>query len=460
MTFPRHTLPSFEPYRVKTVEPIHRSTPEQRRRWLKDAEYSLFRIPAERVMIDLLTDSGTGALSADQWSAMMRGNESYAGSTSYQRLVESVQKVTGIGNVLPTYQGRVSERILVEAVIGKPHAGRGMIVPNNAHFDTTRCMIEQSGAEAFNLLAHSGDDSASLAHFKGDIDLQKLESLLKDRGEDVPLVMLTLTCNSNGGQPVSLANIRAVRKLCDRHGKALFFDACRFAENAMLIKQREASEMRRSIMEIVREMFDLCDGAELSARKDLLSNTGGLLLIRDENLFRKACNLSVLTEGFGVSYGGLAARDLECIAVGLQEAIDERHLSQRIGSIQQLGERLIEGGVGIVQPVGGHAVFIDAEEFCPHIPRDSSPAHSLACALYEHAGIRAIRIGSVLNNQRTGEPMELVRLAIPRRTYMQSHLDYVAAAVIDLKTRASQIHPVPIAPAAIGKMIEPEFAAA
>src|SRR5436190_4811385 len=282
MTFSRQSLPSFEPYRVKTVEPICVSTPEQRRRWLKEAEHNLFRIPAERVMIDLLTDSGTGALSAEQWAAMMRGNESYAGSTSYQRLVDSVQKITGIGNVLPTQQGRVSERILVEAIIGKPEPTRGrgrgrrrgMIVPNNAHFDTTRFMIEQNGAEAFNLLCEGGDNPADLSPFKGDIDLRKLEQLLNQRGNDVPFVMLTLTCNSNGGQPVSLANIRGVRKLCDRHRKMLFIDACRFAENAMLIKLREPNEAKRSIAEIVREMFDLCDGAEMSARKDGLSNTG------------------------------------------------------------------------------------------------------------------------------------------------------------------------------------------
>src|SRR5436190_1953864 len=348
MTFSRQSLPSFEPYRVKTVEPICVSTPDQRRRWLKEAEHNLFRIPAERVMIDLLTDSGTGALSAEQWAAMMRGNESYAGSTSYQRLVDSVQKITGIGNVLPTQQGRVSERILVEAIIGKPEPTRGrgrgrrrgMIVPNNAHFDTTRFMIEQNGAEAFNLLCEGGDNPADLSPFKGDIDLRKLEQLLNQRG------------------------------------------------------------------------------------KDVLSNTGGLLLIRDADLFRRACNLSVLTEGFGMSYGGLAARDLECMAVGLQEVIDERYLAQRIATIAQLGQRLMDGGVAIVRPVGGHAVFIDAEEFCPHIARGNSPAHSLACALYEHAGVRAIRIGSVLCDRKINEPMELVRLAIPRRTYMPSHLDY------------------------------------
>lgn len=457
------TIPiEFEPFRVKTVEPIHLTTREQRRRFLKDADHNLFRLRAEHVMIDLLTDSGTGAMSSQQWAGMMRGDESYAGSSSFHRLSETVQRITGIEFVLPTHQGRVAERLLVESIIGKAPTGNGMIVPNNAHFDTTRCMIEASGAEAYNLLCAEGDDAFNTAPFKGNLDPRKLEQLLEPAtgmAGDVPFVMVTVTCNSNGGQPVSLANLRAVREICDRHGKMLILDACRFAENAWFIKQREAGQKDRPIHAIVREMFDLADGAVMSARKDALCNAGGLLLLRDEHFYRKACNLCVLTEGFQMTYGSLPGRDLDAIAVGLQEAMSESYLGGRSHLIARLAQQLAEAGITAVEPVGGHAIFLDAQRFCPHLGRADNPAHALACAIYEHGGIRGTRIGSVLRT-RDEQPLDLVRLAIPRRTYTQSHLDYVARVVIDLKRQASTIPAVKAALPATVRCEEPEFQAA
>lgn len=451
------TIPcNFEPYRIKTVEPIRITTRDERRRILREAHFNLFRIPAESVMIDLLTDSGTGAMSSAQWAGMMRGDESYAGSSSFYRLADVVKRITGIGNVLPVHQGRIAERLLVEAMIGKADAGNGMIVPNNAHFDTTRAMIEGSGAEACNMLCRGGDDPADTALFKGNMDVQKLEELLMDRGEDVPFVMLTLTCNSNGGQPVSLQNVNAVREVCDRYGKLLFLDCCRFAENAWFIKQREPGQNQRPIHAIVRDVFDLCDGAAFSAKKDGLMNIGGLLLLRDEHYYRKACNLCVLTEGFQMTYGSLPARDLEAMAAGVLEAMDETYLHCRVNSIERSADQLVRGGVSIIQPPGGHAVFVDAENFCPHLTRAGNPAHSLACAIYEYGGIRSSRIGSVMRN-RHGQAMELVRLAVPRRTYTQAQLDYAGQVLIDLKTRSAQIESVKAPPPATVRCEEPEF---
>jgi len=432
---------SFDPFRVKTVEPIALTTAAQRRVALEHAQFNLFRIPADQVMIDLITDSGTGAMSSRQWAGMMRGDESYAGSASFHRLTETITQITGLKHVLPTHQGRVSERLLVEAIIGTPHAGNGKIVPNNAHFDTTRFMIEASGAEAFNFLGEGGDDPESDSPFKGDMHIADLEDLLQRRGKDVPFVMLTITCNSNGGQPVSLKNIKHVRALCDKYKKKLFLDACRFAENAWFIKRREPGQSNRSIAEIVRDMFDLCDGAVMSARKDALANCGGMLIVRDETLFKKACSLCVLTQGFQMTYGSLAARDLEAIAVGMTEALDENYLAARRDSIDRLAKALTAGGVKLVQPIGGHAVWIDARAFAPHLPDDVCACHAVACALYEHGGIRGTCIGSVLKDPRNGDSLDLLRLAVPRRTYTPSHLDYVAAVVCDLKQHASMIKP-------------------
>ena len=422
-------------------------------------------------MIDLLTDSGTGVMSANQWAAMMRGDESYAGSMSYHRLANVVREVTGMPHMLPVHQGRVAERLLVEAVIGKAPSGNGMVVPNNAHFDTTRSMIESSGAETVNLveMRHGGTKarereiksshssnvrlSDTSCVFMGDIDPAALEGLLQGRGDDVPFVMMTITCNSNGGQPVSLENLRDVREICDRHRKMLILDACRFAENAWFIQQGNQQSTARSqlkadsrklkaipsIASIVRQIFDLVDGAVMSTRKDALCNVGGLLLLRDEHFYRKACNLCVLTDGFQMTYGTLPGRDLEALAVGLQEALDDTYLSARIEAVHRLAGDLSRAGLGVIQPTGGHAVFIDAEDFCPHLSRAQSPAHALACAIYEHTGIRCTRIGTILKNDR-GEPKEIVRLAIPRRRYSLAQMEYIATSIIDLKSRAHEIH--------------------
>ena len=426
----------IEPFRIKSVEPIRLSTPAERRRYLREAAYNLFHIPADRVMIDLLTDSGTGAMSSEQWAGVMRGDESYAGASSYYRFLEVIEQLTGMKNVLPTHQGRASERILVEVMIGSGEAGRGLIVPNNAHFDTTGANIEHSGAEAIDLLTPEGESPSHLGPFKGNMDLGKLEALLAERAADVPFVMVTVTCNNNGGQPVALENLRAVRALCDRHGKRLFLDAARFAENAWFIREREAGQSGRSVRQIVRDMFDLADGATISAKKDGLVNIGGVLLIRDDGSFRQACNLLILTEGF-VTYGGLAGRDLEAMAVGFREVLDHDYLRYRIRSVEYLGEKLAAGGVAIVQPPGGHAIYIDAASFCPHIPRSQFPGQALACGLYEHGGIRSCEIGSVMLGEHA--VMELLRLAIPRRTYTQSHIDYVIEVILDLKKRAAKL---------------------
>ncbi len=457
----------FEPFRAKIADPITHSTVQQRRRFLFEAEHNLFRLRSEQVIIDLLTDSGTGAMSSNQWAAIMRGDESYAGSMSYFRLADVVKKVFGMPHMLPTHQGRIAERLLVEAVIGKTPAGNGLVVPNNAHFDTTRCMIETSGAEAFNLLCEGGERAKAAgkgagAVFKGNMDLHKLEALLKERGDDVPFVMVTVTCNSNGGQPVSMENLRGVRSLCDRFGKMLFLDACRFAENAWFIKEREAAtgsgNRDRSVASIVREMFDLADGAVMSAKKDGLCNVGGLLVMRDEHFYRKACNLCVLTEGFQMTYGSLPGRDLEAMAVGLVEAMDATYLQSRVEQVRGLAIELASAGIAVVEPTGGHAVYLDAEDFCPHLSRAENPAHSLACAVYEEGGIRCTRIGSVLKNG-VGEPMELVRMAIPRRLYNQTHMEYVARTIIGLKARASEIQPIKSALPAAVRMEEPALEA-
>ena len=426
----------IEPFRIKSVDPIRMTTQEQRLASLQRAHFNLFQIPATDVIIDLLTDSGTGAMSSEQWAGLMRGDESYAGATSYYRFLERLEKLTGMRNVLPTHQGRASERLLVEVLIGSGTDGNGMIVPNNAHFDTTRANIEHSGAEAIDLLTDEGARSETIAPFKGDLDVAKLESLLNERADDVPFVMVTVTCNSNGGQPVSLANLRQVRELCDAYGKLLFLDACRFAENAWFIKTREPSQASKSVPRIVREMFDLADGATISAKKDGLVNIGGVLLIRDDVLFTSASNLLILTEGF-VTYGGLAGRDLEAMAIGFEEVMHEDYLRYRIRSTEYLGEKLSEGGVAIVQPPGGHAVYIDASALLPHIPPHEFPGQALACALYGQGGIRTCEIGSVMMGEHA--VMQLVRLAIPRRTYTQSHIDYVIEVVLDVKQCAGAL---------------------
>lgn len=414
----------IEPFRIKVVEPIRMTTPAEREDVLRGADFNLFRIHADDVLIDLLTDSGTGAMSSLQWAGVMRGDESYAGAKSWFALEESVRALTGFEHILPTHQGRASERILFELV-----GGAGKVVPNNNHFDTTRANIEHSGARAVDLVIAEGRDPRSRHPFKGNLDTAALERLIAEVGaEHIPLVMITVTNNSGGGQPVSLENIRAVRALCDRHGLPLFLDACRFAENAWFIKKREPGCAEKPVAGIVREMFSLCDGATISAKKDGLVNIGGLLLLRDRELMRRADELLILTEGY-LTYGGLAGRDLEAMAQGFREVVDEDYLHYRIRSTEYLGERLLRAGIQIVEPPGGHAIYIDAAAFAPHIPRENFPGQALAVAMYREAGIRACEIGSVMFGKSGRPPMELVRLAIPRRVYTQSHIDYVIEAL-------------------------------
>ena len=430
----------IEPFRIKVVEPIRMTTREHREQVLREAGFNVFMIKAEDVLIDLLTDSGTGAMSSEQWAGIMRGDESYAGATSFHRFYDRVHSLTGFDHILPTHQGRASERILFE-VLGGPN----LIVPNNNHFDTTRANVEHSGAEALDLVIDEGRVPSSRHPFKGNLDPAKLEALFEKVGpERIPVVMLTVTNNSGGGQPVSLENIRAIRKICDKYRTPFFLDACRFAENAWFIKQREPGQQNRTVPEIVREMFDLADGATISAKKDGLVNIGGVLLFRDEELARNARNLLILTEGFP-TYGGLAGRDLEAMAQGFEEVVHEDYLQYRVRSTEYLGEKLLAGGVQIVEPPGGHAIYIDAGAFCPHIPPASLPGQAVVCAFYRHAGIRAVEIGSLMFGGHGQAPaMELVRLAIPRRVYTQSHVDYVIEAILEVHAERDRLHPLEI----------------
>lgn len=429
----------IEPFRIKAVEPIRMTTAADRDRILREADFNPFLIHAKDVLIDLLTDSGASAMSSEQWAGIMRGDESYAGSESFWRLRSVLKDLTGFEQVLPTHQGRASERLLFELIGGKCSDGSPKVVPNNAHFDTTRANIEHSGAEAVNLPIPEAKDPRNRHPFKGNMDVAALDALITKVGRDrIPVVMMTVTNNTSGGQPVSLENLRAVRKVCDKHKLPLFLDACRFAENAYFIKQREPGQQHRSVKDIVRDMFDLADGSTISAKKDGLVNIGGLLLIRDRELFQRACNLLILTEGF-VTYGGLAGRDLEAMAQGLTEVVEEDYLGYRIRSVEYLGEKLLKAGIQIIEPPGGHAIYIDASHFAPHIPRGHFPGQSLVCGLYRIAGIRSCEIGSVMAGPKRVPEMELVRLALPRRVYTQSHFDYVAEACAELFARRSEL---------------------
>lgn len=425
----------IEPFKIKMVEPITLTTPEQREAILRKAAFNVFQIPAEEVIIDLLTDSGTAAMSAEQWAGMIRGDESYAGARSWFHFEQVMRDLTGIAHVLPTHQGRASERILFELI-----GGPGKVIPSNNHFDTTRANIEHSGARAVDLVIDEGKQPRSRHPFKGNMDVAKLEQLIAKTGAtNIPVCMMTVTNNSGGGQPVSLANLREVRAICTKHGIQFFLDACRFAENAYLIKLREPGQSNRSAKEIAQEMFSLVDGATISAKKDGLVNIGGVLLMRDDALAARANNLLILTEGF-VTYGGLAGRDLEAMAQGFIEVLDEHYLEYRIRSTAYLGEHLLKAGIQIVEPPGGHAIYIDAAAFCPHIPTDQFPGQALVCTLYRHAGIRAVEIGSVMFGGAAGPPaMELVRLAIPRRVYTQSHIDYVIEAAAEVFEQRARI---------------------
>ena len=428
----------IEPFRIHSVEPLRLTTEEERRRKIRDAGYNLFDLRAEDVIIDLLTDSGTGAMSRDQWAAIQHGDESYAGSPSWFRFLAAVQELFPFTHVIPTHQGRAAERILFSAV-----AGPGKIVPNNTHFDTTRANVEATGAEAIDLVIPEGKRPGVVHPFKGNMDLAALEALLAARAKDVPLVMVTITNNSGGGQPVSLENLRGVRALCDRFHVPLYLDACRFAENAWFIKSREPAYAEVPVPDIVREMAKLADGMTMSAKKDPLANIGGWLAMNDDALAERCRNLLILTEGFP-TYGGLAGRDLEAIAQGLKECVEPDYLRYRIRSTEYLADAIERAGVPIVKPAGGHAVYIDAGAMLPHIAPLTYPAQALSVALYEAGGIRTVEIGSVMfgrhpDGTESAAPMELVRLAIPRRTYTQSHIDYVIEVVGEVATRASSL---------------------
>jgi tyrosine phenol-lyase len=431
----------IEPFRIKVVEPIRITTPEEREAILQRARYNLFLVRSDDVLIDLLTDSGTAAMSADQWAGVMRGDESYAGSRSFYFFESVVREIFGFRHVIPVHQGRAAERILFSLVC-KP----GCIIPNNTHFDTTRANIEYLRGTAIDLPCAESQDTQTPHPFKGNMDTVALERLIQEVGaERIPLVMLTITNNSGGGQPVSMANIRAVSQICRRHGIPLYLDACRFAENAYLIKLREPSYHDKSIREIVREMFSYADGCTMSAKKDGLANIGGFLCTNDDQLAQQEKELLILTEGFP-TYGGLAGRDLEAMAIGLQEVLDEHYLQYRLASVRYLGEHIAREGVPIVQPPGGHAIYIDAGLMLPHIPPLHYPGQSLVVELYREGGIRATEIGSVMFGKRdpeTGQELparkELVRLAIPRRVYTQSHVDYVVEAILNVFARREQL---------------------
>ena len=422
----------IEPFRIKSVEPIHWTTRPQREALLKAAFHNLFQLPADAVLIDLLTDSGTGAMSTRQWAAIMKGDESYAGSRSFDRFRDSVRDIFGFRHVIPTHQGRAAERILFSIMCRK-----GDIVPNNTHFDTTRANIEFVGAEAVDLLRPEGREPSLVHPFKGNMDVEALENLIARVGrERVPLVMLTITNNSGGGQPVALENVRAVSAVCRRHRIPLYFDACRFAENSYFVKLRESGYESKTPKEIAREIFSYGDGCTMSAKKDGLANIGGFLCTNDDTLAQQEKNLLILTEGYP-TYGGLAGRDLEAIAVGLQEALHEDYLRYRIASTAYLGNHIAAEGVPIVQPPGGHAIYLDARAFLPHIPPQQFPGVALACELYVEGGIRSVEIGTLMFGEAA--KMDLVRLAIPRRVYTQSHIDYVVEIILEVWRHREQV---------------------
>lgn len=421
----------IEPFRIKVVEPIRMTTPEERRLKLEEAGYNVFLLRSDDVLIDLLTDSGTSAMSSEQWAGMMRGDEAYAGSPSYYRFRDRVREVFGFEHVIPTHQGRAAERILFSTL-----CDAGDVVPNNTHFDTTRANVEATGARAVDLPVPEGLIPAEPHPFKGNMDVEALETLIEEEGADaIPVVMLTVTNNTGGGQPVSMANVRAVSRVCRNHGIPLYIDACRFAENAFFIKLREEDYADRDVASIARELFDLADGCTMSAKKDGLANIGGFIATRDASLAQKERDLLILTEGFP-TYGGMAGRDLEAIAQGLVEVLDEDYLTYRLAEVRYLGEHMTEMGVPIMQPPGGHAVYIDAAAFLPHVPPLELPGQSVVAELYLEGGIRAVEVGTVMFGRpdpETGEEsaakMELVRLAIPRRVYTQSHIDYVLEVI-------------------------------
>ncbi|HUK15271.1 MAG TPA: tryptophanase [Bryobacteraceae bacterium] len=422
----------IEPFRIKSVEPLHHTTPEEREGYLRAAGYNLFLIDARHILIDLLTDSGTSAMSTEQWAAIMRGDESYAGSESFFRLKRAVDELTGFRHMVPTHQGRAAERILF-TVMCKP----GHVVPSNTHFDTTRANIEFTGARAVDLPIPEAADTQARLDFKGNMDIGALGDLIRREGaERIPLIMLTVTNNSGGGQPVSMANIAAAKEVAAYHGIPLYLDACRFAENAWLIHEREPGYADWTPKRIAQKMFSYADGCTFSAKKDAFANIGGFLCSNDDRIAQQETNLLILTEGFP-TYGGLAGRDLDAIAVGLEEVLDPDYLRYRIVSTGYLGRHIADHGVPIVEPPGGHAIYIDAARMLPHIPPRQFPGQALAVELYRHAGIRSVEIGSLMFGDAARH--ELLRLAIPRRVYTQSHIDYVVEAILEVNQSKDRI---------------------
>lgn len=429
----------IEPFRIRSVEPIRFTTMTERKQLLKNAGYNPFLLKANDVLIDLLTDSGTGAMSSAQWSGIIASDESYAGSESFYRFEAAVQDITGFKHVIPTHQGRAAENILFTTI-----AKKGDVIPNNTHFDTTRAHVEHNEAKALDLVIDEGREPQTIHPFKGNMNIEKLEKTIRETGsENIPVIMLTTTNNSGGGQPVSMENVKQVSKVANKHGIPFFIDACRFAENSWFIKTREKEYADKTPLEIAKEMFSYADGCTMSAKKDGMSNIGGFLALNNDSLAKKCRSLTILTEGFP-TYGGMAGYDMEAVAIGLYEALDEGYLRYRIRSTAYLGDKLIEAGISIVQPTGGHAVYIDAKKMLPHIPALQYPAWSLTNALYLVGGIRAVEIGSVMfglqpDGSEKAAEMELVRLAIPRRVYTQSHVDYLAEVVIQTYEQSEQL---------------------
>jgi tyrosine phenol-lyase len=423
----------IEPFKIKSIEEIAITTLEEREVYLKEAFYNPFYLHSNHITIDLLTDSGTTAMSAKQWGKLMDGDEAYAGSRSYYKFEDAVRNITNFKHIIPTHQGRAAERILFN-IVAKP----GVVIPNNTHFDTTRGNIEFCGAEAIDLPTEDGTRPDVLGDFKGNMDIDKLQETIERVGkENIPLCMLTVTNNSGGGQPVSMENIRNTKALLQRYNIPLFLDCCRFAENAYFIKLREKGYENKSIIEIAREMFSYADGCTMSAKKDGLSNTGGFLAMNDDILAQNAKTILIVTEGF-LTYGGLARRDLEALAEGFKEVMDENYLRYRVGQVKYLGDKLLDAGVPLIVPTGGHGIYLDAKRFAPHINPEFFPGQSIACEIYRISGIRSVEIGSVMfgkkdvHGNHIGPPMELVRFAIPRRVYTSSHIDYVAEAIIEV----------------------------
>ncbi len=433
-------LPFAESYRIKMVEPIFRSTREQREQWIKEAHYNLFNLKSEQVYIDLLTDSGTGAMSHNQWAAMMTGDESYAGSSSYYNLKNAIRAILGFEYFLPTHQGRAAENVLFSVLV-KP----GNVVPGNSHFDTTKGHIEFRNASAIDCTIDEAFDTESLHPFKGNIDLEKLESVYSTyQHDEIPMVIVTLTCNTSGGQPVSMQNLKDVSRLSKKYGIKVVFDSARFAENAWFIKEREPGYKEKSIREIVAEMFSYADAMTMSSKKDGIVNIGGFIAMKDEELFQNASVFNIMYEGFN-TYGGMAGRDMNALSVGLSEVTDEHYLENRVKQVEYLGNRLMEWGIPVQKPIGGHAVFVDARKFLKHVPKEEYIAQTLAIELYLEAGVRGVEVGTLLADRdpKSGEnrfpKLEMLRLAIPRRTYTNNHMDVVAVALKNIFDRREKI---------------------